>query len=74
MSSSKTGKRTVTSRATGSGAVSARDPEVPQVDGSQRAYDAFLSEAMKIPAEEARPFRYNGSLALLLDTATALAG
>lgn len=63
MSSSKTGKRNPTSRATGGGAVSARDPEVPQVEGSQRAYDAFLPEALKIPAADVRPFRYDGSLA-----------
>jgi hypothetical protein len=63
MSASKTGRETVTSKAPHRSAVSARDPEVLTVGGSQRAFETFLPEALKIPASSVRPFRYDGSLA-----------
>lgn len=42
---------------------SARDPDVPVVDGSQAAYDAFLPAALQISEADVRLFRYDASLA-----------
>ncbi len=63
MTPSKIGGRTVTSKAAGRSVVSARDREVPMVEGSQRAFETFLPAALQILPADVRPFRYDGSLA-----------